>query len=216
MGGLVSGLFDLFSGDPTSGQRKKLDDLSGFENNLGEKSVGQGLGWESDILSGDQAKIAQAIAPEIRAGQDMVQQQAEQNARFGNRGGGTNASTQNAQSNERGNIISLIGDLQGKAASTLTGAGEDLLGQGSTNISKSADLAERNRQRQVGDVGGIASSVASIAAPFLAPAAAATQTAGDVVGTLNPEFAATRVGPEPGAFDWSGVNTLPEDIFTAH
>jgi len=211
MGGLVGGLFDLFSGDPNKKQNDALGDLWNYQNNLGEKSTSQGLDWNSDILSGDEAKIAQAISPEIKAGQDMVQQQAAQNAAFGNRGGGTNASTQQAQSGERGNIISLIGGLQRGAANSLTNAGENLMEQGSTNLSKQAQLDQQNRARKVGDVGGIASGIASIAAPFLAPAAAATQTAGDVVGHLNPAFAATQFGAEPASgFDWSGFDMNPD------
>jgi len=166
MGGLVGGIFDLLSGSPTSKEQKALEDLWGFENPLGEKSVQQGLDWNSDILSGDPTKIAMALAPEIRAGQDQVNQQAQQNAQFHNRGGGTNASTQNAQTNERGNIIDLIGGLQKGAASTLTGAGENLLNMGSGNVSKSADLKTQDRQRVVGDVSGIAKDVAGIATGF--------------------------------------------------
>ncbi|HWF62946.1 MAG TPA: hypothetical protein VN666_21920 [Nitrospira sp.] len=173
MGSIASGLFDLFSGDPTQKEEQGLQSLSSFENPLGENSVSQGLGFDSDILSGDPTKIAQALAPEIKAGQQQVNEQALTNAQFGNRGGGTNSSTQNAQTNERGNIISLIGGLQKGAADSLTAGGENLLGQGSTNLSKQADLATANRQRQTSDVGGIASGVASIAEPFLGGAPAA-------------------------------------------
>ncbi len=200
MGGLVGSIFDLVGGDPTAGEEKAFGDLSGYENSKGENSLNQGLGFYSDILSGDPAKIAQVEAPEIKAGQDQIQQAAEQNAFFGNRGGGTNASTQNAQANQRANIINLTGELQSGAAGALTNAGENLLEQGSTSLSKQADLATKNRERQVGDVGGIASSIADIAAPFLAPAAAATEGASDIVGTLNPAFAATEFGAEPPAF----------------
>lgn len=167
MGGLVGGIFDLFGGNPTAGEQNALQGVSGFENNTGESAVNAGLGFENQILSGNPQAIAQLEAPEIRSGQDQVQQQAEQNALFGNRGGGTNASTQVAQSNERGNIINLTGQLQQGAAATELGAGEDLLGQGSTNLMNEALLAQQNRQRQVGDVSGIASDAASIAAPFV-------------------------------------------------
>ena len=172
MGGLVGSIFDLTGGDPTGKENKALGDLWNYQNNLGEKSTSQGLGWESDILSGDPSKIAEALAPEIKSGQDMVQQQAEQNAAFHNRGGGVNSSTQAAQSGERGNIIGLIGGLQQGAAGALTGAGENLMNMGSGNIMNQAQLDLQNRQRQVGDVSGIASGVASIAAPFFGGAAA--------------------------------------------
>lgn len=206
MGGLVGGIFDLVGGDPAAQEGKAYKDLYGFENPLGEKSITQGLDWNSDILSGDPAKIAEALAPEIKHGQEMVQQQAQQGAQFGNRSGGTNAATQAAQSQERGNIINLIGGLQKGAADTLTGAGENLLNMGSSNVGQSADLAYRNRQRQVGDVSGIASDVASIAMPFFGGAGAATPA--DIVGTLNPEFAATRGGVAPPDFSGEFLSGL--------
>lgn len=213
MGGLVGGIFDLFAGDPTSGEQKTLKDVGNYGIGTGENAVNTGLGFENDILSGDPAKIAQVLAPEIKAGQQQVQQAAEQGAFFGNRGGGTNAGTQAAQSEARGNIINLIGDLQQGAAGAEIGAGENLLNQGTGATTGAADLALRRRQQQVNDVSGIASGVADIAMPFLAPASAATQTAQDVVGTLNPEFAATQYGPPPGNFDFSSINTMPDDIF---
>ena len=200
MGGLVGGIFDLAMGDPTAVENKAYKDLYGFENPLGEKSITQGLDWNSDILSGDPAKIAEALAPEIKAGQQQVQQQAQQGAMFGNRGGGTNAATQAAQSEERGNIINLIGGLQRGAASELTGAGENLLNMGSSNVGNAANLDLANRQRQVGDVAGIAKDAASIAMGGFGGAAGMAGGAGDVVGTLNPAFAATQFGAEPPAF----------------
>jgi NADH dehydrogenase/NADH:ubiquinone oxidoreductase subunit G len=207
MGGLVGGLFDLFSGNPTAPEQGALQDVGNYGLNTGEGAINTGLGFEGDILSGDPSKIATALAPEIKAGQQQVQQQAEQGAMFGNRGGGTNAATQAAQSGERGNIINLIGGLQQGAAGAEIGAGENLLSQGTGAETTAADLALKNRQRQTSDVSGIAQGVADIAMPFLNPAAAAAPTAQDIVGTLNPQFAATQYGPEPGATDWSGLDT---------
>ncbi len=173
MGSLVSGIFDLASGDPTKSEEQGLQSLSGFENPTGEGAVNAGLGFNNAILSGDPSKIAQVEAPEIKAGQDMIQQNAEQAAMFGNRGGGGNASTQAAQAGERGNIINLTGQLQQGAAASDIGAGENLLGQGATNLNSQASLAAANQARKASDVGGIASGAASIAMPFLAPAEAA-------------------------------------------
>lgn len=167
MASMVSGIFDLASGNPTEKEQNAFNDLSTYQNNLGEKSTSQGLGWESDILSGDPAKMAQALAPEIKSGQDMIQQTAQQGAQFGNRAGGTNAATQGAQSAQRGNIISLEGGLQQGAASALTGAGENLMGQGSGNLSNEASLAAANQARKTADVGGIAQGAAEIASLFI-------------------------------------------------
>ena len=167
MGGLVGGLFNLFEGDPTSGEQQGLGSLAGFENNAGEGAVNAGLGFNNAILSGNPEAIAQVEAPEIRAGQQQVQQTAEQNALFGNRGGGTNSATNSAQSNERGNIINLTGQLQQGAAQSDLNAGLNLTGQGASNLTSEAGLAEQNNQRLTNDVSGIAQGAASIAAPFL-------------------------------------------------
>lgn len=199
MGGLVGGLFDLFSGDPAKAQEGALSDLYNYENNKGEGALNQGLGWYSDILSGDPNKIAQALSPEIKQGQNMVEQQALQGSMFGNRAGGTNAATQAAQSGERGNIISLIGQLQGGSAGALTGAGENLVGQGANNAMNSANLAERNRQRLVGDVGGIAQGAASIAMPFLSGAGGAA--GGDPYATLYGAQHPDRTSIQPQSVD---------------
>jgi hypothetical protein len=173
MGGLVGGIFDLVSGDPTSGEQKSLESLSSFQNPLGEKNTQEASDFYGDILSGDPAKIAQVLAPEIKAGQDQVNQAALTNSQFGNRGGGTNSSTQHAQGAERGNIINLIGGLQQGAASAAGNLGMNLMEQGSGNLMNQAGLAAENQKRKTADVSGIASSVASMAMPFLGGAGAA-------------------------------------------
>lgn len=213
MASLASSLFDIFSGNPTEKQQNDINNLYGYETGKGENALNQGLGFYSDILSGDPSKIAQVLAPEIRAGQNMVQQTAGQNAMFGNRGGGTNASTQGAQANERGNIISLIGNLQGGSAGALTGAGENLVNQGAGNMMNSANLATANRQRLTGDVGGIVKGAAEIAAPFLGGAGAAMPT-GDIVSANNPmikNYLQTH-GPDPSMSDWSGMDQSHPDL----
>lgn len=167
MASMVSGIFDLLGGDPAAKEEGQLGDLSKFETGSGESGINAAQGFYGDILSGDPSKIAEVLAPEIKAGQQQVQQQAETNANFGNRGGGTNASTQAARSNERGNIINLIGGLQQGAAGAEAGIGENMLGQSSTNIGNEANLAINRRNQVNNDVGGIAQGAAEIAAPFL-------------------------------------------------
>lgn len=173
MGGLVGGLYDLFSGNPTAPEEHQLGGLTGFETTLGEPLANSGAGYEQDILSGDPTKLATALAPEISSGQGQVEQNLLENANFGNRGGGTNASTQNAKAAERGNIINLEGGLQRETAGAAVGQGMGLLGQASSNLGTQADLAAANQKRKASDVGGIAASVADIAAPFLGGAGAA-------------------------------------------
>jgi hypothetical protein len=166
MGGLVGGIFDLLGGNPSQQEENALGSLAGYEGNTGEGAVNAGLGFYNSILSGNPQEIAQALAPEISAGQGQIQQQAAQNAFFGNRGGGTNSSTQAAQAQQRGNIINLIGGMQKGAAGAELGAGMGLLGQSGTNYMNEADLANQWRQSQVGDINDIAQGAAQIASKF--------------------------------------------------
>lgn len=167
MGSIASGIFDLLGGNPTQKEQNQFGDLSNFETGTGESGINAAQGYYGGILSGNPEEIAQTLAPEISAGQGQVEQNALQNAQFGNRSGGTNAATQAAQSQERGNIINLIGGLQQGAAAGEAGIGENMLPQASSNLGSEAGLAEQNRQRESADVGGIAQGVADIAMPFL-------------------------------------------------
>ena len=167
MGGLVGGLFDLFEGNPTQSEQNTLGTVGNEEISTGEGLVTPAATYYENILSGDPTKIAQSLAPEISAGQTEVQQQANQNAQFGTRSGGTAASTNAAEGAERGNIINLVGGLQQGAASAAGSLGTSQESMGTGNITTQADLAAKNQQREAGDVSGIAQGAAEIAAPFL-------------------------------------------------
>ena len=167
MGGLVGGIYDLFSGDPTKREEGQLAGVSNYQTGLGEGLATAGAGEEEAILSGDPSRIAQVEAPEISAQQGQIQGQALQNANFGNRSGGTNASTQAAQAKGRGNIIDLTGNLIGQTAGAAVGQGGGFLDSASKNLGAEADLAAANRQRTVGDINDIASTAADVALPFL-------------------------------------------------
>jgi hypothetical protein len=166
MGSLVSGIFDLSQGDPTKQEQGQLGDLSGYETKTGEAGTTAASDYYGGILSGDPAKIAQTIAPEISTGAQELEQQKKTTAEFGNRSGGNNASTQAGESQERGNIINLIGGLQQGAAAGEAGLGTNLLSQSSGNITTEAELAAANQQRQLADVGGIAQGASEILAGF--------------------------------------------------
>jgi hypothetical protein len=163
-GALASGIFDLNAGDPTQQEEGQLGDLSTYGTNTGEGAVNTANTYEQGILSGDPSTIAKTLAPEISAGQGQVQQAAMTNAQFGNRSGGTNASTQGAQAGERGNIINLIGQEQQGAAGAEASLGTNLLGQASSNINSEADLAAANQQRESSDVGSVAQGAGQIVA----------------------------------------------------
>ena len=167
MGGLVGGLFDLFSGNPTQGQQNELGTLGNEQISTGENLVTPAATYDENILSGDPTKIAQSLAPEISAGNQQVEQQRLTGSQFGTRSGGTTASGNAAEAQNRGNIINLVGGLQQSTAANAGSLGSSQESQGSGNIQTQASMAAANQKREASDVGDIASGAASIAAPFL-------------------------------------------------
>lgn len=167
MGGLVSGLFGLFGGDPTKKEENQLGALGGYDTGMGEGLTTAGAGYDEALISGDPTRMAQALAPEITTGQNMLQQQTSENAQFAPRSGGTAASSAAAQAGERGNIIDLMGNLQKGAAGEALTAGPGLLGQATSNINDEAQLARAQNTAKQADIGAIAQGAAQIAAaPF--------------------------------------------------
>ena len=130
MGGLVGGLFDLFSGNPTEKEQNQFGALSGYQTGVGEGLITPAAQYEESILSGDPTKTAQAMAPEISANQQQTQQFKNQTAEFSPRSGGTAASVANADTSGRSNLIDLLGKEQSGAASTSLSAGSGLLDSG--------------------------------------------------------------------------------------
>jgi hypothetical protein len=167
------------SGDPTEKEQKRFGRLADEQLAAGQGAQTAAQTYDMNLLT-DPTK---ALAPEISAGQGQVEQQMLQNSEFGNRGGGTNASTQNAQNANRGNIINLMGEEQGKAASSLASLGTSEVSSGQSALGSEAGLANQRRQQQVGDVNGIAQGAASIATGFAGGAAA---DAGGM-GSFSPE-----------------------------
>lgn len=163
MGGLVSGIFDLLSGDPTKTEQNQLGDLGTYETGTGKGATTAASDYYGGILSGDPAEIAKTLAPEIKAGQDMAEQKKGTLSEFGNRGGGTNSAASAIDAGTRGNIIDLIGREQQGAAAGEAGLGTNLLSQASGNINSQAELASANQRRVTGDVGGIANGAGEIA-----------------------------------------------------
>lgn len=206
MGGLVGGLFDLFSGNPAQKEQDQFGALGNYETGTGEGLTTAGTGFEEGILSGDPSKIASTLAPEISAQQGQIQQNELQNANFGNRSGGTAASTESAQAAGRGNIINLVGGLQGQTAGAAVGQGSGLLGEAGSSIGNEANLAEQRRQQTVGDINGIASSAAAIASPFLGGGAAAPDPYESLYNAQQPTPGLEPTSVDPGG----GFGQTPE------
>lgn len=167
MGGLVAGIIDLFHGDPDKTQENQLENLSQYETGEGESLIGPAAKFEQDILSGDPTKLATALAPEISADQQQVQQAAKTNADFGERSGGTTAATAAAQAGERANIFDLAGGLQGSTAGTSLMAGEGLLGQVPSELDSVAQMKTARRGETQTDIENINKGMSEIASRIM-------------------------------------------------
>lgn len=146
------------------GQFNLLNSTSQFATGLGQGNLTLSSEFFRNLLT-DPMK---ALAPEISAGQEQVQQQAKTNAEFGNRGGGTNASTQAAAAQNRANIINLMGSMQSGAAGQLASTGSNLLSQGmqgaEAGFGEAKTMQEQSAQSLNDLLGGIISTAGGIIA----------------------------------------------------
>jgi hypothetical protein len=201
MGSIASGIYGLFN-DPTEKERQQMGSMGNYETAAGENLVAPAETYYEDILSGDQARQAQALAPEISAGQTEGGQAKKTEAEFGNRSGGTTGSMQAVDSGERGNIINLLGSQQSSAAAGAGSLGSNMLSQASTNVNDEANLANQRSQSIGGDIGGIVGGAAQIAEGFAGGGATTATGESDPYQTLyNAQNA-----------DTSGIQTQSDDL----
>lgn len=91
----------------------------------GLEDTGAASRYYSNILSGDPAKVAAAVAPETKAVTGQEQQQLKQITNTGNRAGGTNAVAQSLPGQTRSIIGDSILKAQSGAASGLERTGSE-------------------------------------------------------------------------------------------
>ena len=163
--GLVGGLWDLLAGNPTAKEQAQFGNLSAEEIGAGEGATTAAETYNENLLTNPTL----ALAPEISAGQNQVEQQKLQGANFGTRSGGTAASGEAATAAERGNIINLMGETQGNAANALGTLGTTQTGQGASALGNEAELAAARRAQDVSDINGVAQGAASIATGLFPP-----------------------------------------------
>jgi hypothetical protein len=108
----------------------QLNQSSQFATGLGEKDILASSDFMSSILSGDSAKISQALAPQIGAAKERAQEGTKAAAEFGGRSGGTAASTSATNDKVHSDITDLIGKLTESSASGLGSMGQNLFGKG--------------------------------------------------------------------------------------
>jgi hypothetical protein len=122
----------LFGGSNStlSSNIKNFGAIGSFATNLGESNLTKASDFYSSILSGNQSKISQTLAPEVNAMQQQGQQQKEQFGQFGTRSGGTASAAAGIGASTRGNISNMVASLLGTSASNLGSLGSSTLGQG--------------------------------------------------------------------------------------
>ena len=142
----MSGFLDSLFG----GRSVELNDLIKTFSNVGQTNVNQGQSNENagsklwkDIVSGDATKTMQARGPEASAEKTSAANSNKTTAMFGNRGGGTGASTAATTDKVHSDLTNLIGSLTNSSASNLVNLGENQVttGLGALSQEQGADAA---------------------------------------------------------------------------
>lgn len=133
---------------PSSGETGATGALtgeSGFAGTVGEGLLGNSSAFIDALLSGNQGKIAELLAPQISAISKQANEKTQTNAQFGSRSGGTNASNQNTLDQARSSVNDMISSLTGGAIGQGASLGSDLLGK---SMSGYNDVFNQNAQEQ--------------------------------------------------------------------
>ena len=139
MGGIFTGENKTLGNDIAN-----AGNINAFGTATGEGAVSSGLGFEEGILSGDQAKQAQLLAPEIQNIQKQGQEQIQTAGEFGNRSGGVNASAQNNIDTQRSQVNNMVSKLTGDAAGSVMNEGNQML---NTGLEANQIQAEESQQK---------------------------------------------------------------------
>lgn len=135
------------------GRNKSLDaDINNsagvrdFSTGIGEGDVSKASKYYGDILSGDPTASARAIEPEATAAKAQAQNAKLTTANFGNRGGGTNATSATIDDSVRGKLMTLLNSARGNAATNLSGIGTTEQGIG---LQAGNQNAQQSQQRMM-------------------------------------------------------------------
>lgn len=135
----------------------------------GSKGLSSSADYFKALMSGDQAKMSQVLAPQISVIQGQKQQQLNTTAQFGNRSGGTNASMQKGTEDANRSIQELFDMLGPEAAKEFAaisgtqeslGAGQEALSTSAAsnlgNNSGTTRLADRQSEQEAAQAGATA------------------------------------------------------------
>ena len=118
---------------------------AGFSGSVGEGLLSNSSAIMNALLSGDQAKISQLLAPQISAVAKQANQKTQTNAEFGSRSGGTNASNQSTMDTARSSVNDMVAELTKGSISGAASTGSGLL---STSMSGYGDVFSQNEAEQ--------------------------------------------------------------------
>jgi hypothetical protein len=150
----MAGLFGV-GGSAAKTDRKQqltswgdLQQLFNFGSKTGKQQTTEGgsglsdsLNYFKSLMSGNPTKMSQVLAPQISTIQGQAAQTRSTASAFGNRSGGTNATTQateNAATQSIQQLFELLGPDAAKEVATI-GAGEEGLGQGLLNLAGNSE-----------------------------------------------------------------------------
>jgi hypothetical protein len=143
--GFWSGVFG--GSNPTLNQGvQQAGQTSSFATGFGKNLTTQAGNFYSDLMSGDPAKVAKLLAPQIKGQQDQAQQARQTGAQFGTRSGGTTAKGQTLGDTTRANIGTMVADLTGKAASGAQQMGQSLLDTGIQSLNQQVQFSQQQMQ----------------------------------------------------------------------
>lgn len=153
MGSFFGGIFS--GSNPTlTSDINNAGGISGFGTSVGEGDISAASGFYSDLLSGNQAKISELLAPEIGNIQKQGNEQIQTAAEFGNRSGGTNASAQSNIDDQRAKVNDMVSKLTGGAASGLASIGTSMLGDAITANGQQAELSQEKLKNEQNSIFG--------------------------------------------------------------
>ena len=153
MGGFMSGLFT--GANPTlNNDINQSGQIAGFATGVGENDVTAASNFENSLLSGDQSKIGELLAPQTGAMRKQAEQAKATTGQFGTRGGGTDASMQSVDDKTRGQVNDLIAQLTGGAAGSLANIGTTEQGIGLGANAQQEQESETKQKEQADSIFG--------------------------------------------------------------
>lgn len=135
------------------GAISRLGNLAGGLNATGAEDTGKAAKHYSDILAGNPAALMASAAPEVNAITKGADQQKKEVSNFGNRTGGTNATTQAISTDTRGQVADTLAKERTGAAAGIAQIGESEESKGLTALNDTAsqslnlaDVSGKNRE----------------------------------------------------------------------